>query len=149
MTACASPATLPPLAVGARLEGAWMTLESAELAQFWTATRLDGAYGPYDDSYVPGFYLVAVLDPLAKGLFQSRAEFEEALNYGFDRLRFTTMVLPGQEVRLVCTVAEIEERPSGTLVALDAELQIRAGKPALVARWLFLLTQQNQREDQK
>lgn len=135
-----APTEVAPLAIGQRFESGWVVLEPDDLEKFWTGTRLDRAYGSYDDSYVPGFYLVALLDPLAHGLFNGRSNMEAALNYGFDRLRFTRMVRPLDEVRLVCTVASIEARATGTLFALDCALDLRSGEPALVARWLFLST---------
>ncbi|NTE68239.1 hypothetical protein G6M85_21815 [Agrobacterium tumefaciens] len=128
------------LTVGQRFESGWIDLNRDDLTKFWVGTRLDRAYGDFDDSYVPGFYLVALLDPLAHSFFAGCSAFANAVNYGFDRLRFTAVVLPRDELRLVCTVASIEPHRFGNLVSLDCELELKSGKPAVVARWLFLLS---------
>lgn len=125
--------------VGQTFESGWTRIDPSECAKFWVGTRLDRVYGDFDDSYVPGFYLVALLDPMGHEFFGGRPAFANSVNYGCDRLRFTAMVKVGDEVRLACTVAKVEEKRTGMLLALDCEFQLRSGTPALVARWLFLL----------
>ena len=67
-----------------------------------------------------------------------------ALNYGFERLRFTGTVPAGSRVRLRQTISKVEDKSGGRLVtracAVDVETPDRriADRPALIADWLGL-----------
>lgn len=127
----------------------WLELDTEHLAAFSKGSYLEpgrvdltvsqnNAFGP---TLVDGFLLLSLLvyfdfsDPFVS------VEGGYGLNYGTDRVRFTTPVFVGDRVRLKRTVVKAEPKsPTRTLVTLDTELEVeKSGETAMYARWLYLL----------
>ena len=64
-----------------------------------------------------------------------------AINYGFDRIRFTGPVLIGSRVRLAFKLVDVTARERGRYLVQIREHRRsrRSRQPALVAEWMFLL----------
>jgi acyl dehydratase len=68
-----------------------------------------------------------------------------ALNYGFEKLRFTGVVPVGSSVRMTSKLASVEPRAGGYLVTRACAIEVKlpdgaiAKKPAVIADWLGLL----------
>lgn len=60
------------------------------------------------------------------------------VNYGLDRVRFTSPVPVGARIRMGAVVAEVTEVPGGYQLAVDQVIGIEgAEKPAVVSRGLY------------
>jgi acyl dehydratase len=80
-----------------------------------------------------------MLPRLMKELFRVEGS-RMGINYGIDRLRFTSPVPVGSEVRLKAKLASAERRGAGVLYHVGVEVEIRdAEKPALVGEVLYLV----------
>jgi acyl dehydratase len=68
-----------------------------------------------------------------------------ALNYGFDKVRFTGVVPVGAKVRMRTTVTKIEDKNGGRLMTRNCMLEVQSAdgkifdKPAVIAEWLGLI----------
>ena len=62
------------------------------------------------------------------------------LNYGIERVRFTSPVPVGSEVRLKAKIVSSEPKNEGVLYRLAVEIEIKgAEKPAMVGEVLYLI----------
>jgi acyl dehydratase len=60
------------------------------------------------------------------------------INYGANKIRFTSPVPVGAEIRAGATLAGVEEVAGGVQVAMDIVIEVRdAPKPSCVAQLLF------------
>jgi len=84
-----------------------------------------------------GFLSLSLLSHLVGEVFSYPGR-QSALNYGFDRVRFTSAVPQGSRVRATVALGEaIEVGPGELRVGWDVVLEIEGqSRPALVARWL-------------
>ena len=68
-----------------------------------------------------------------------------ALNYGFDKVRFTGVVPAGSKVRMRQTVTKIEDKNGGKLLTRNCIVEVMGpdgkmhDKPAIIAEWLGLV----------
>lgn len=84
-----------------------------------------------------GFLSLSLLSHLLGEVFSYPGR-QSSLNYGFDRVRFTSAVPVGSRVRASVALGEATETGPGELrVGWDMTLEIEGQqRPALVARWL-------------
>ncbi|MEN0041591.1 MAG: Nodulation protein N, partial [Pseudomonadota bacterium] len=60
-----------------------------------------------------------------------------AINYGFDKVRFTAPVASGKRVRAKFVTRAVEEKGEGILVTRGVTIEIEGeSRPALTAQWL-------------
>lgn len=95
---------------------------------------------PFGGSIAHGFLTLSLLSTLAYESLPTLENQTMGMNYGFDKVRFTSVVKTGARVRAVFILANADIRPSGRVLAtyevsLDVENTI---KPALTATWLTL-----------
>ena len=86
-------------------------------------------------------YLLLSLFPRMTDAFFTVEQNSYTLNYGLERLRFTSMVPVGSRVRLRQSIASAEKaKDGGVRVVLDGVLEIDGSKrPALVAQTIRLI----------
>jgi acyl dehydratase len=83
--------------------------------------------------------LIACLLPMLGEELAHVSGYRNGFSYGFDKLRFTHPVRPGQRVRLKQTLQAVEERNGGRLVTTRCVMEIEgAERPALVADYQAL-----------
>ena len=64
-------------------------------------------------------------------------EFKSGYNYGLDKVRFTSPVKAGANVRLRATMLPPQERRGGTIVGVQCVVEVEGEeRPALVADWM-------------
>jgi acyl dehydratase len=81
--------------------------------------------------------LIACLLPMFQEQLVQVSDYAGGYSYGFDRLRFTHPVRPGQRVRLRQRLSRLAPRGEGFLVTLASVVEIDGvGKPALVADYV-------------
>ncbi|MDH3739274.1 MAG: MaoC family dehydratase [Alphaproteobacteria bacterium] len=86
-------------------------------------------------------YLLLSLFPRLTDAFFTVAQNSYTLNYGLERLRFTSMVPVGSRVRLRQSVASAEKtKDDGVRVVLDGVVEIEGNeRPAVVAQTIRLI----------
>ena len=92
---------------------------------------------PLQRTIAHGFLSLSLLSDLLNQVYVYPGR-KSALNYGFDRVRFTSAVPVDAEVRAAVAMAEITDvGPNEARVAWDVTLELNGStRPALVARWL-------------
>ena len=92
---------------------------------------------PFGGSIAHGFLTLSLLSHLSEQTF-SFAERRMGVNYGLNRVRFTSPVRAGSRVRARFTLAKYEPiENNGVQVTWTTVVEIDgAAKPALVAEWI-------------
>ena len=88
-----------------------------------------------------GFLTLSLLSRFAADVMLVPPELKMAVNYGFNNVRFLAPVPVGARVRGIFTLANLEEKGPGRLLAhhdVMVDIDITE-KPALTADWLGLL----------
>jgi acyl dehydratase len=92
---------------------------------------------PFGGTIAHGFLTLSLLSHLAERTF-SFADRRMGVNYGLNRVRFTSPVPSGSRVRARFTLAKYEPlEGNGVQVTWNTVVEIEgAAKPALVAEWI-------------
>ena len=144
-TTVSQPADLLEM-VGTEFDpGEWRTIDQDRVDGFADATddhqwihldRERAAEGPFGTTIAHGFLTLSMIVPLVSEVFTVEGT-SASINYGLDRVRFTSPLPVGSRVRARVTLAEASEVSGGVQVALDCTVEIEdQDRPALVARWL-------------
>ena len=81
--------------------------------------------------------LIACLLPMFQEQLMQVSDYQGGYSYGFDKLRFTNPVRPGQRVRLNQRLSKVAPRGNGFLVTLACTMEIEGqDKPALIADYV-------------
>ena len=125
----------------------WVTIEQRAIDQFAEATgdhqwiHVDpekAADGPFGQTVAHGYLSLSLIPALlAQVLHVTDAHM--GVNYGIEKVRFTSPVPSGSEVRLRAKLHSAERRGEGVLFRLGVTIEIRGlEKPALVGEVLYL-----------
>jgi acyl dehydratase len=125
----------------------WITIEQRRIDLFAEATgdhqwiHVDAeaaAQGPFGATIAHGYLTLSLL-PVMFSEVLSITDARMGVNYGVERVRFTSPVPSGSDVRLRATLRGAERRPNGVVYRVGVEIEIRDHeKPALVGEVLFL-----------
>jgi hypothetical protein len=133
--------------------GDWFSVEQERLGWFDKAAYVDEnenslSSALYPDGLVEGFHLLSLLDHLVnKVLFIDDPDWT-GWNYGFDSVRFVSMVSIKDRIRVAGTVAAIEPRGERYLVTIDCRIEVEGReKPGMVAVWKVLWTLATEESD--
>jgi len=92
---------------------------------------------PLGGTIAHGFYTLS-LAPEMLGQLISFERFTFAMNYGLDRVRFTSPLPVGDSVRMLARVESVTERPGGADVAATLTFERAGGdRPVCVAQMLI------------
>jgi acyl dehydratase len=92
---------------------------------------------PYGATIAHGFLTVSLLSGMIEEAISLQGDLKMRINYGFNRLRFTSAVPAGARVRARFTVNGLKEIQGGVEIAWGVIVEIEGQtKPALVAEWL-------------
>ena len=98
---------------------------------------------PFGGCVAPGFWSLSMLPHLVRKAMGDACPPGAllAINYGFDRVRFTGPVLIGAQVRLAFKLVDVAARERGRfLVRSENTIEVEGREqPALSADWMFLL----------
>ena len=95
------------------------------------------ADGPFGGTIAHGYLTLSLVPVLLRGVLSVEG-VTMGINYGTNKVRFTSPVPVGSAVRAGATLASLEEVPGGVQVALDVVVEVRdAPKPSCVAQVLF------------
>jgi acyl dehydratase len=122
----------------------WLVIEQDRIDEFARATgdfqwiHVDperAEKGPFGATIAHGWLTASLLPLLLQQIY--RVESTMAINYGVDRIRFTSPVVVGSRVRAVATLAAAEEKGPALQLRVSTVVEIEGGdKPALVAETL-------------
>src|SRR5207247_6909606 len=128
----------------------WVPVEQRQIDLFAEATgdhqwiHVDpaaAAQGPFGRTVAHGYLTLSLLPALLSEVF-SVTDARLGVNYGVERVRFTSPVPSGSDVRLKASLRGTERRPNGVLFRVGVEIEIRDhDKPALVGEVLYLAYQ--------
>jgi acyl dehydratase len=126
----------------------WVTLDQERIDRFAEATgdhqwiHVDpdmAAQGPFGGTIAHGYLSLSLLPGLMPDVLRVEGA-RMGINYGIDRIRFTSPVPVGSQVRVKAKLLSAERRGEGVLYKLGVEVEIRdAEKPALVGEVLYLV----------
>ena len=93
--------------------------------------------GPFGGPIAHGFLTLSLTVTFWTELFDVDGVTTK-VNYGLDKVRFTSPVKVGSRVRMTAVIAEVTEVRGGYQLAVDQTIEIEgATKPAVVARGLY------------
>ncbi len=134
--------------IGRRYASPWVEVDQAMIDRFAEVTgdhqfiHIDparAAQTPFGGTIAHGFLLLSLLSKLQAEAGRPRPEgMRMAVNYGFDRVRFTAPVRSGSRVRAVFTLTGVEEKRPGQIQQMsEVAMEIEGGdRPALTAVWI-------------
>ena len=133
--------------VGRELLSDWFEIDQARVDEFARATddpqwiHVDperAAAGPFGTTIAHGFLTLSLVVPLFGQALPPLEGYGMTLNYGLNRVRFTSPVPVGSRIRGRFDVEEVEDVAHGVQarVAVTIELEGQE-KPACVAEALF------------
>jgi acyl dehydratase len=127
--------------------GSWIQVDQRRIDLFAEATgdhqwiHVDperAASGPFGTTVAHGYLSLSLIPSLLPELLRI-TDARLGLNYGTERIRFTSPLPVGSEVRLRAKVASTERRGAGVVFRLAVEIEVRAQeKPALVGEVVYL-----------
>lgn len=131
----------------------WITVEQSAIDQFgistrdqdWLHTDPDRARreSPFGGTIAMGFWSVSLLTYFSRQTLGSDYPdgVRYALNYGLDKVRWTTPIPVGARIRNHMTLTNIEDRGNGRLmVTTSHRIEIDGvEKPAMIAEWRTLM----------
>ncbi len=86
-----------------------------------------------------GFLTLSMLTPLS-GETLDFTGVSRRINYGLDRLRFTSPVRPGSRVRLAHRITKVEPKARGLSIVRECQMEIEnEERPALTCEWIILV----------
>jgi acyl dehydratase len=92
---------------------------------------------PYGTTIAHGFLTLALLTHLHSQAVQVRGDFQRAINYGLNRVRFPAPVRAGSRIRAHSTLEAMEDLPQGVQLTWVVTVECEGeSKPALVAEWI-------------
>jgi acyl dehydratase len=144
---------LPDIAAIRSLAGApphtsaWLAIDQPLIDRFAEVTR-DAQWihvdaerarreSPFGTTIAHGFLTLSLLSHLLGEMF-AYPHRKASLNYGFDRVRFTSAVPAGSRIRASVVLGEVADVGEGEVrVGWDVKVEVEGrDRPALVARWL-------------
>jgi len=97
------------------------------------------AAGPFGHTIAHGYLTLSLVPVLCSGLLTVQG-VTMGINYGSNKVRFTSPVPVGSDVRAGATLASVEEVSGGVQIAMDVTVEIKGSeKPACVAQVLSRL----------
>jgi acyl dehydratase len=95
------------------------------------------AAGPFGRTVAHGYLTLSLLPVLLASVIRVEG-VSMGVNYGTNKVRFTSPVLVGSEIRAGATLASVEEIKDGAQMALDVIVEMKdAPKPSCVAQVVY------------
>lgn len=126
----------------------WHTVEQKHIDLFADATGDHqwihvnpemAAQGPFGTTVAHGYLSLSLL-PLLLGQVMAVTDAKMGVNYGTDKIRFTSPVPSGSRVRAKARLLSGQRKGDGVLYKVGVEIEIEGqDKPALVGEVLYLV----------
>ncbi len=93
--------------------------------------------GPFGQTIAHGYLTLSLIPVMLGGVIKVDG-VSMGVNYGTNKVRFTSPVPVGSQVRAGATLASVEAIPGGAQVALDVVVEVKdAPKPSCVAQVVY------------
>lgn len=110
--------------------------EAAEDRQWIHVDPERAKKGPFGGTIAHGFLTLSLLSKMVSGTV-AVSGVRMSVNYGLNKVRFTSPVPSGSRIRTRLVLAKVEKLQGGVQVAWTATVEREGGdKPCLVAEWL-------------
>ena len=126
----------------------WTTIDQGRIERFAEATHdhqwihVDpemAKQGPFGTTVAHGYLQLSLL-PFLMSQVLTVSDARMGINYGIDKIRFTSPVPSGSEVRLKARLLGSERRGEGVRYRVGVELEVKgADKPAFVGEVVYLV----------
>ena len=123
----------------------WYTIEQGQIDTFADATddhqwiHVDAEKakdGPFGTTIAHGFLTLSLLPALVKGVYRVDG-VQMGINYGLNKVRFTSPVPVGSKVRGAVELVDVADVTGGVQLTTKITVEIEGSeRPALVAEWL-------------
>ena len=133
--------------IGQDLLSEWRTIEQSRIDEFahatddpqWIHTDPDAAAaGPFGTTIAHGFLTLSLVVPMFAEALPPLDGYGMTLNYGLNRVRFTSPVPSGARIRGRFRIEEVEDVALGKQARVTATIELDGQeKPACVAEALF------------
>jgi acyl dehydratase len=133
--------------IGEDLVSPWLEIDQARIDEFaratddsqWIHTDPErAAAGPFGTTIAHGFLTLSLVVPLFDQALPELEGYGMTLNYGLNRVRFTSPVPVGGRIRGRFRIEDVEEVASGKQARVAATIELEGQeKPACVAEALF------------
>ena len=133
--------------VGQELVSEWRTIEQERIDEFaratddpqWIHTDPEAAAeGPFGTTIAHGFLTLSLVVPMFTEALPALEGYGMTLNYGLNRVRFTSPVPVGARIRGRFRIEDVEEVAFGKQARVGATIELEGQeKPACVAEALF------------
>jgi acyl dehydratase len=133
--------------VGEELVSPWLQITQARIDEFaratddaqWIHTDPErAAAGPFGTTIAHGFLTLSLVVPLFEQALPPLEGYGMTLNYGLNRVRFTSPVPSGARIRGRFRIEELEDVALGRQARVAVTIQLDGqDKPACVAEALF------------
>jgi acyl dehydratase len=133
--------------VGQELLSEWRAVEQQRIDEFaratddaqWIHTDPEAAAaGPFGTTIAHGFLTLSLVVPMFAEALPPLDGYGMSLNYGLNRVRFTSPVPSGARIRGRFTVEEVTDVAGGRQARVAATIELEGSeKPACVAEALF------------
>ena len=131
-------------------ETVWFKITQQKINEFAVATgdhqwiHIDqercAKESPFKTTIAHGFLSASLMPMMFERVITVDPTSSTMLNYGIDSLRFLEPVRVDDYIKYQFTVADIEQKPTGQLFKIAAQVDIKdRNKPALVGTFLTLL----------
>lgn len=125
----------------------WFTLDQSRIDTFadvtedWQFIHVDkerAAETPFGGTIAHGFLSISMLSAMSYDTESGIEGTEMAINYGFNKVRFTSPVKEGARVRAKFITRAVDEKtPTNILTTRGVTIEIEGeSRPALTAEWL-------------
>ncbi|TAE95189.1 MAG: MaoC family dehydratase [Runella slithyformis] len=96
-------------------------------------------HSPFKTPVAHGFLTLSLAPKFMSDLFQVTS-VKMGVNYGANKIRFTSAVPAGSNVRMRAKLAELEEIPNGVRIIMDCVFEIEGQtKPACIAELISVM----------
>ena len=130
----------------------WITVDQSLIDAFadatgdhqWIHVDAERAGKEIGGTIAHGFLTLSLMSAMTYDVLEIKG-IGRAINYGFDKVRFTGVVPAGSKIRLRATVVKIEDKNGGRLIHRNCIVEVQSpdgkvfDKPALIAEWLGLV----------
>ena len=133
--------------IGEELVSPWLEIDQARIDEFaratddpqWIHTDPErAAAGPFGTTIAHGFLTLSLVVPLFDQALPELEGYGMTLNYGLNRVRFTSPVPVGSRIRGRFRIEDVEEVALGKQARVAATIELEGQeKPACVAEALF------------
>ena len=133
--------------IGEELVSPWRTVEQSRIDDFaratddaqWIHTDPEAAAaGPFGTTIAHGFLTLSLVVPMFAEALPALEGYGMSLNYGLNRVRFTSPVPSGSRIRGRFRIDDVEEVAGGKQARVAATIELEGQeKPACVAEALF------------